>query len=122
MTALFVRDSLLQNNDEHEFAQIGQKGGFLVASNFRSHIWQPSVKSAGLEGLKVKDMHKTAVTNLLQNGLDMKTVTAVIGHENISTTLNHYAQTKPESLSNAANALVAGVEGSNADSDAASAS
>jgi len=28
-------------------------------------IWQPAVKAAGLEGLKVKDMRKTAATNLL---------------------------------------------------------
>jgi site-specific recombinase XerD len=67
------------------------------------------VKASGLEGLKVKDMRKTAGTNLLQSGLDLKTVTAVLGHENISTTLNHYAKTTPESLINA-------------DSDAASAS
>jgi site-specific recombinase XerD len=104
MTVLFVRDSLLQHNDEHEFAQIGQKGGLLVSSNFRSHIWQP------------------AATNLLQNGLDMKTVTAVLGHENISTTLNHYAKTTQQSLINAAEALVAGVEGSNADCYGVSAS
>ena len=80
-----------------------------MASNFRSRIWQPAVKAAGLEGLKVKDMRKTAATNLLQNGLDMKTVTAVMGHENISTTLNHYAKTTPESLSIAANVLISGV-------------
>ena len=77
-----------------------------MASNFRNRIWQPAVKAAGLEGLKVKDMRKTAATNLLQNGLDMKTVTAVIGHENISTTLNHYAKTTPESLANAAQVLI----------------
>jgi site-specific recombinase XerD len=80
-----------------------------VASNFRNRIWQPAVKAAGLEGLKVKDMRKTAATNLLQSGLDMKTVTAVMGHENISTTLNHYAKTTPESLSIAAKVLVSGV-------------
>jgi len=95
------------NADEPLF--VSQKGGHLVASNFRNRIWQPAVKAAGLEGLKVKDMRKTAATNLLQNGLDMKTVTAVLGHENISTTLNHYAKTTPESLSVAANVLVSGV-------------
>ena len=81
----------------------GVKGGDIVASIFRNHIQQPAVKASGLEELKVKDMRKTAATNLLQSGLDMKTVTAVLDHENISTTLNHYAMTTPESLINADN-------------------
>jgi site-specific recombinase XerD len=85
---------------------ISQKGGRLVSSNFRNRIWQPLVKAAGLEGLKIKDMRKTAATNLLQNGLDTKTVTAVMGHEDIRTTLNHYAKTTPKSLSDAAQVLV----------------
>ena len=89
---------------------ISQEGGHLVSSNFRNRIWQPAVKAAGLEGLQIKDMRKTAATNLLQSGIDSKTVTAVLGHEDIRTTLNHYAKTTPESLSIAANALVAGVE------------
>ena len=89
---------------------ISQEGGRLVSSNFRNRIWQPAVKAVGLEGLQIKDMRKTAATNLLQSGIDSKTVTAVLGHEDIRTTLNHYAKTTPESLSIAANALVAGVE------------
>ena len=89
---------------------ISQEGGRLVSSNFRNRIWQPAVKAAGLEGLQIKDMRKTAATNLLQSGADSKTVTAILGHEDIRTTLNHYAKTTPESLSIAANALVAGVE------------
>ena len=89
---------------------ISQEGGRLVSSNFRNRIWQPAVKAVGLEGLQIKDMRKTAATNLLQSGADSKTVTAILGHEDIRTTLNHYAKTTPESLSIAANALVAGVE------------
>ena len=88
---------------------ISQKGGRLVSSNFRNRIWQPAVEASGLEGLKIKDLRKTAATNLLQSGADAKTVTAVMGHEDIRTTLNHYAKTTPESLLTAAQALVDGV-------------
>ena len=80
-----------------------------MASTFRNRIRQPAVKASRLEVVKVKDTREIAATNLLQNGLDMKTVTAVMGHENICTTLNHYAKTTPESLSIAANILVSGV-------------
>jgi site-specific recombinase XerD len=88
---------------------ISQRGGPLVSSNFRNRIWQPAIKDAGLDGLKIKDLRKTAATNLLQSGADVKTVTAVMGHEDIRTTLNHYAKTTPESLATAAQALVDGV-------------
>ena len=97
----------LQTNTRNWFASSPFK---FVSSNFRNRIWQPAVKAAGLEGLQIKDMRKTAATNLLQSGADSKTVTAILGHEDIRTTLNHYAKTTPESLSIAANALVAGVE------------
>jgi site-specific recombinase XerD len=90
---------------------ISQKGGRLVSSNFRNRIWQPAIKAAGLEGLQIKDMRKTAATNLLQSGADSKTVTAIMGHEDIRTTLNHYAKTTPESLLSAAQVLVDGVTG-----------
>ena len=88
---------------------VSPKGGRLVSSNFRNRIWQPAVKAAGLEGLQIKDMRKTAATNLLQSGADSKTVTAIMGHEDIRTTLNHYAKTTPESLLNAAQVLLDGV-------------
>jgi len=44
-------------------------------------------------------------------GADAKTVTAVMGHEDIRTMLNHYAKTTPESLANAAQVLVDAVDG-----------
>jgi site-specific recombinase XerD len=84
-------------------------GSRLVYANFRNRIWVPTVKSVGLEGLRIKDMRKTAATNLLQSGADAKTVTAIMGHEDIRTTLNHYAKTTPESLATAAQVLVNGV-------------
>lgn len=88
---------------------VTNNGGRLVYSNFRTRIWKPAVSAAGLDGLTIKDLRKTAATNLLQSGADAKTVTAVMGHEDIRTTLNHYAKTTPESLLNAAQALVDGV-------------
>jgi site-specific recombinase XerD len=96
---------------------VGQMGGRLVSSNFRNRIWQPAVKAAGLEGLTIKDMRKTAATNLLQSGADSKTVTTILGHEDIRTTLNHYAKTTMESLTSAAVALVQAVVGPDSENE-----
>ncbi|MCX6519003.1 MAG: tyrosine-type recombinase/integrase [Actinobacteria bacterium] len=104
--ARYLQDTNRSAVDAEAPLFISQKGGRLVSSNFRNRIWQPAVKAAGLEGLQIKDLRKTAATNLLQSGADSKTVTAILGHEDIRTTLNHYAKTTPESLANAAQVLV----------------
>ena len=54
-------------------------------------------------------MRNRGATNLIQSGANAKTVTAVMGHEDIRATLNHYVKTTPESLVSAVQVLVDGV-------------
>ena len=56
--------------------------------------------------LKIHDLRKTAATNLVQAEIDIKSVTEMLGHEDIRTTLQHYAKTSPEWLLAASEALV----------------
>ena len=56
--------------------------------------------------LKIHDLRKTAATNLVQAEIDIKSVTEMLGHEDIRTTLQHYAKTSPEGLLAASEALV----------------
>lgn len=85
---------------------VSPRGRHLIYTNFRPRIWVPAVKRAGLEGLRIHDLRKTAITNLLQAGLDPKTITVLVGHEDLRTTLQHYAKTTPQSLLKASQALV----------------
>jgi site-specific recombinase XerD len=110
--AKYLKDTNRTASDAESPLFQSPKGGVLVASNFRNRIWIPATKAAGLDGLRIKDMRKTAATNLLQGGLDSKTVTAVLGHEDIRTTLNNYAKTTQESLLHAAKVLVEGLDSS----------
>ena len=52
---------------------------------------------------------KTAATNLLNAGIDLKSITEVMGHEDARVTLAHYAKTTPERLLAASQALVTAV-------------
>jgi integrase len=85
------------------------RGKELAYQNFRSRIWVPAIRRANLEGLRIHDLRKTAATNLIQAGIDIKTITEVLGHEDIRTTLQHYAKTSQSGLWSASNALVAAV-------------
>ena len=92
------------NQDEPLFTS--PRGHQLAYQNFRSRIWVPATKKANLQGLKIHDLRKTAATNLVQAGIDIKSVTEMLGHEDIRTTLQHYAKTSPEGLLAASEALV----------------
>jgi site-specific recombinase XerD len=93
------------NQDEPLFTS--PRGKELAYQNFRSRIWVPATKKANLVGLRIHDLRKTAATNLVQAGIDIKSVTEMLGHEDIRTTLQHYAKTSPEGLLAASEALVA---------------
>ena len=95
----------------HEPLFVSPTGKRLTYTNFRPRIWLPAVKKAGLAGLKIHDLRKTAITNLLQAGLDPKTITVLAGHEDLRTTLQHYAQTNPQSLLEASQRLVDAISG-----------
>ena len=92
------------DNDEPLFTS--PRGKELAYQNFRSRIWVPATKKVNLEGLKIHDLRKTAATNLVSAGIDIKTVTEMLGHEDIRTTLKHYAKTSPGTLLVATEALV----------------
>jgi len=74
--------------------------------NFRQRVWVPTLKAAELEGLKIKDLRKTVATNLLSRGFDPKTSTAYMGHEDLRTTIAHYAQATSENLLRASQSMV----------------
>jgi integrase len=96
------------NQDQPLFTS--PRGHDLAYQNFRSRIWVPATKKANLQGLKIHDLRKTAATNLVRAGIDIKSVTEMLGHEDIRTTIQHYAKTTAEGLLAASEALVAALK------------
>ena len=50
---------------------------------------------AGLEGVRVYDLRRTALTRLLATGTDLRTVMGISGHTQVTTLLTHYAHGVP---------------------------
>ncbi len=76
-------------------------GGFYHVQNFE-RWWRPWRTEQGFDGLKFHELRHTQATQLLANGVDVKTVQARLGHSDASLTLNWYAHALPENDEKAA--------------------
>ena len=68
--------------------------------------WERSTKRAGLKGLQFRDLRRTAATALHENGVSLKTISAMLGHATVTTTIR-YLGLKNENLKKAGDILAA---------------
>lgn len=78
-----------------------EKGGFADLHNFE-RWWRRFRSESGFQTLKFHELRHTQATQLLANGVDVKTVQTRLGHSNASLTLNWYAHAMPENDEKAA--------------------
>jgi integrase len=74
--------------DAHVFTS--DKGGILRTSNFRTKVWLPAVRAAGLAPLRPHDLRHTAVALWIAAGANPKEVSVRAGHTSVSFTLDRY--------------------------------
>lgn len=79
-------------------------GAHLDKSGFQ-RWWRTWRKQNGFDGLKLHELRHTMATQLLANGVDLKTVQSRLGHANASLTLNTYAHAIPARDEAAANLI-----------------
>lgn len=65
-------------------------GVYIDLSNLE-RFWRSFKKEYSFEGLRLHELRHTQATQLLANGMDVKTVQTRMGHSNASVTLNWYA-------------------------------
>lgn len=92
MPALTVRLNQLAP-DDYVFPAPG--GGAWDDSNFRRRVFDPAVKAAGVPRGTPHDMRHTAASWLVQAGVDLYRVQALLGHESFLTT-QRYAHLAPD--------------------------
>ena len=81
--------------------------------------WRAWRKEHGFEGLKFHELRHTQATQLLANGVDVKTVQTRLGHASASITLGWYAHAIPEKGHEAADLLGAILSGTKPQDNAA---
>jgi integrase len=63
------------------------------------------IRRAGLRTVRLHDLRHTAASVLLAQGVPARVVMEILGHSQISVTLNTYAHVAPEIASDAANRI-----------------
>ena len=71
------------------------EGGPVTDGNFRTRVWYPAVKAAGIRCFAPRIMRHTAASWLVQDGVPLYDVQALLGHENFATT-QRYAHLAPD--------------------------
>lgn len=88
-----ARLGLTQTNETPVFCSC--VGGWPNLQNFE-RWWRKWREENGFAGLKIHELRHTQATQLLANGVDVKTVQTRLGHANAAITLNWYAHAIPE--------------------------
>jgi len=63
--------------------------------HFRNRVWYPAVKAAGVGRFAPRIMRHTAASWLVQDGVPLYDVQALLGHEDYATTMR-YAHLAPD--------------------------
>lgn len=105
---------LCRGRDGGEPLFTAPRGGSWSVSNWRSRVWRPALKAAGLDridGLVVHSLRHTYASIAVAGGADVKTLQKAMGHSSASITLDVYADLWPDSLDNVADAIGRAVSG-----------
>jgi integrase len=82
--------------DEHALLFSTPNGDLLDYSHWRSRVWGPACKKAGVAGRVFHDLRRVNATTLVAEGVDLKTAQARLGHSDPRLTLAIYAQATTE--------------------------
>ncbi len=73
-------------------------GGAVTDEHFRNRVWYPAVGAAGIRSYPPRVMRHTAASWLVQDGVPLYDVQALLGHEDSATT-QRYAHLAPDAHS-----------------------
>lgn len=92
---------------KNEFLFRAKRGGYIHDHSWRTRIWYPSVRNAGMEGegVNIHSLRHTYASIAIACGADVKTLQKQLGHATASITLDVYAGLWPERLNEVADAV-----------------
>jgi integrase len=80
-------------------------GGPLRLPNFRSRVWLPALRAAGLPATRIHDLRHTAVSLLAAEGVPAHEIAERLGHTDARFTFTRYSHVLPSRRGEAAEAL-----------------
>jgi integrase len=104
LSKLAIR-TLKQHPRTAEWVFASAAGTSIGICNFHKNSWRPLLKRAGLPHTRVHNLRHTAATLMLARGVQVKVVSEMLGHADVSTTLSIYAHVLPDMQGGAASAM-----------------
>lgn len=100
----------LDSDDSGAWLFPDSEGGLVRYSNWRSRVWLPALKAAGLDEVTptpgIHDLRRLAATRMFADGVNLRTVMHRLGHDTAAMALETYA--RPDAAADQAQADVMG--------------
>lgn len=96
MLAAHLSSTGLTGADRERLVFTSPEGGPLDYSHWRRRVWLPALEKAGLDGVSFHDLRRLNATQLVREGVDVKTAQTRLGHSDPRLTLAVYAQVVSE--------------------------
>jgi integrase len=88
-------ERLYKDWQEHDLVFCTTVGTYLGAPNLHRRSFKPALQRAGLADMRIHDLRHSAVVMLLGLGVDMPTVSYMVGHASVDFTLRVYGHELP---------------------------
>lgn len=85
---------------EDDFIFFARNGKMLDPDNLQHHFLK-ILRKLGLEQLKFHSMRHTFATRAIENGVDVSTVSGILGHANVTTTTRFYVHPREKAMTKA---------------------
>ncbi|GAA3581323.1 hypothetical protein GCM10022198_00560 [Klugiella xanthotipulae] len=91
---------LVTNQEKDAWLFSAKRGGSIHDHNWRNRVWSKAVLGAGLDGigLNIHKLRHTAASSAIAAGADVKVVQLMLGHKDVTETLNTYGHLWPDRL------------------------
>ena len=109
--------TLIDGQSDDTWVFRAARGGSIWLPNWRSRVWNPAVRNAGMEdeGIVIHSLRHTYASIAIAAGADVKTLQQQLGHSSATITLDTYAALWPERLGEVADAVGSMVEANMSD-------
>ena len=88
--AAVVRAVATADDVRDAFIFPAERGGIMAGGNLVNRHFHPLLIRAGLPSMRFHDLRHTAITHMLEDGVNAVTVSRVVGHASVAVTLGQY--------------------------------
>ncbi|GAB2674698.1 tyrosine-type recombinase/integrase [Thalassiella azotivora] len=106
----------VEGKEPEEFVFTSPEGQLLRIGNWRTRVFFPAARRAGLDGLTPHELRHTAASLAVSAGANIKAVQRLLGHASAAMTLDVYSGLFEDDLQDVADRLDAAARGLTADS------